>query len=66
MAQSRRGLGTGIGLALVKELVELHHGKVSAKSINGLTSFTVNLPFIEDDSNIEADFDKMKSLYMIT
>ncbi|HKL31576.1 MAG TPA: two-component regulator propeller domain-containing protein [Tangfeifania sp.] len=37
--------GTGIGLALVKELVELHKGKVSARSNPGKgTAFTVELP----------------------
>ena len=37
--------GTGIGLALCKNLVKLHHGSIKAKSIedNG-TSFTVLLP----------------------
>lgn len=37
--------GTGIGLALVKELVELHHGAVGATSIvDEATTFTVLLP----------------------
>jgi signal transduction histidine kinase/ligand-binding sensor domain-containing protein/AraC-like DNA-binding protein len=37
--------GTGIGLALVKELVDLHHGTIQVKSKQGVGSeFTVSLP----------------------
>ena len=36
--------GNGIGLAIVKKIVDLHDGKVSCKSENGLTVFTVELP----------------------
>lgn len=41
--------GTGVGLALVKELVDLHHGKISLSSKDGLTCFTVQLPISRDD-----------------
>lgn len=41
----RRQKGSGIGLALAKELVELHHGTISAKSREGDGStFIVKLP----------------------
>ena len=48
--------GSGIGLALVKELVELLHGKISVKSTPGSgTTFEVSLPPGKDYFS-EADF----------
>ena len=39
------GRGTGIGLAIVKAFTELHHGEISATSVEGKGStFTINIP----------------------
>ena len=48
------GEGTGIGLALVKELVEFMEGKIEASSIPGKeTIFSVALPLLANISPIE-------------
>ena len=42
---SRSVNGTGIGLALAKEMVELHNGKIDVESTEDFgTTFTVSLP----------------------
>ncbi|MEP1031985.1 response regulator [Ekhidna sp.] len=41
--------GVGIGLALVKELVELHGGNIKASSGNEGTIFTLGFPFRKSD-----------------
>jgi PAS domain S-box-containing protein len=43
---SRSDEGSGIGLALVQELVQLHGGTITASSVEGNgTAFTIRLPF---------------------
>ena len=51
--------GTGIGLALTRDLVNLMKGKISVNSITGVgTSFIVNLPLQKlDDSSLQSSDD---------
>ena len=48
-SHTREQEGTGIGLALTKELVELHKGKIGVESEEGKgTRFTVSIPLGKD------------------
>ena len=42
--ESHAAKGNGVGLAIVKKIVKLHSGKISVRSENGETTFTVTLP----------------------
>ncbi len=57
-ASNREYEGTGIGLALVKELVELHKGSVDVESDLGVTTFCLQLPlddsYLKEDEKVEA------------
>lgn len=43
-SRATRTGGAGLGLAIAKEIVELHGGAISAQSREGVTAFTVRLP----------------------
>ena len=43
-SRATRTGGAGLGLAIAKEIVELHGGAISARSGEGVTTFTVSLP----------------------
>jgi DNA-binding response OmpR family regulator/two-component sensor histidine kinase len=50
--------GTGIGLSLVKTLVELHHGKITLESEpDVITTFTIYLPYQKQDYSDDEIFD---------
>ena len=38
--------GAGLGLAIAKEIVELHHGQITARSEDGFTCFELLLPVV--------------------
>jgi PAS domain S-box-containing protein len=53
-ARARSHEGSGIGLALVQELVQLHGGTITAASADGAgTAFTIRLPF--GDAHLPSD-----------
>lgn len=39
-----KGEGSGLGLSIIKKILEKHHGSISAKSSHGKTTFIVTLP----------------------
>ena len=45
-ARSSKTGGAGLGLAIAKEIVELHHGTIIAKSEEETIEFEVTLPLL--------------------
>lgn len=51
---NRQQSGTGLGLALIKQITELHHGWVTVTSeIDRGSCFTVCLPYLNENSSVE-------------
>jgi len=54
-SSTREQEGSGIGLALAKELAELHGGEISVSSeVSRGTTFTVSLPIVPSDAEAES------------
>jgi two-component system heavy metal sensor histidine kinase CusS len=43
-SRQRKGEGAGLGLSIVKSIIEAHHGNVNVTSENSLTCFQISLP----------------------
>lgn len=66
-ANTRRHGGTGLGLAVVKKLVEMHGGKVTAhSSIGNGSQFTFTLPISSTGAKAKVTTEKTKQLAQLT
>ncbi|MEO9872360.1 hybrid sensor histidine kinase/response regulator transcription factor [Ekhidna sp.] len=68
IGQTKRPVeGSGIGLALVKEFIELHHGSVEVRRVDPWTVFALSIPssdsaYVEDDRVTIEDTEVFKAI----
>ncbi|PNH06773.1 Autoinducer 2 sensor kinase/phosphatase LuxQ, partial [Tetrabaena socialis] len=63
MSVTRKYGGTGLGLNIVKQLVEAHDGCIEVQSTEGSgTSFTVTLPVIQRGARRSLEMQVLESL----
>ncbi|MEZ4924829.1 MAG: ATP-binding protein [Saprospiraceae bacterium] len=66
-SHTRKGEGTGIGLALTKQLVEMMQGNIRVQSMEGKgTSFEIELPVSVSAPLLAPDWDNLKKQEKIT